>query len=106
MFKSVLNKIIMRYTRIDYSVLAIRQSVCLEVNPITVNNFAALFTCKTDRSGFRLYDSPTQSRLFGWLRLDTFCFLAYLGPIGAPLLLQCFSGVADTPGISRCLNAL
>ena len=79
MFKSILNKIIMRYKRIGYSVLAMRQFACLEDNPITVNNFAALFTCKTDRSGLRLYDSPTQSRLFGWLRLDTCLFLSLSG---------------------------
>ena len=28
------------------------------------------------------------------------------GPTGGLLLLQCFSGVADATGISRCLNAL
>ena len=39
----------------------------------------------------------------GWTLV---CFLAHRGPTGGLLLLQGFSGVADTQGISRCLNAL
>ena len=35
-----------------------------------------------------------------------FCFLAQRGPAGGLLLLQCFSGGADEPGISRYLHAL
>ena len=34
---------IMRYKRIGYNVDVMRQSAWLVVNPITVNNFAALF---------------------------------------------------------------
>ena len=51
-----------------------RQSACLVVNPITVNNFSVLF--------------------------------AHRGSTGGLLLLQCFSGVADAHGISKCRNTL
>ena len=42
-FSEQFKKIIMRYKRIGYNVDVMRQSACLVVNPITVNNFAVLF---------------------------------------------------------------
>ena len=42
-FSYQFKKIIMRYKRIAYTVDVMRQSACLVVNPITVNNFAVLF---------------------------------------------------------------
>ena len=44
-FSDEFKKIIMRYKRIGNNVDVMRQSVCLLVNPITVNNFAVLFNC-------------------------------------------------------------
>ena len=44
-FSDQFKKIIMRYKRIGYNVDVMRQSACLVVNPITVNNFAVLFNC-------------------------------------------------------------
>ena len=44
-FSDQFKKIIMRYKRISYNVDVMRQSACLVVNPITVNNFAVLFNC-------------------------------------------------------------
>ena len=38
-------KIIIRYKRSGYSMNFMRQTACLFVNPITVDNFAALFHC-------------------------------------------------------------
>ena len=38
-------KIIVRYKRIGHNINIMRQSECLVFNPITVNNFASLFTC-------------------------------------------------------------
>ena len=38
-------KIIVRYKRIGYNINIMRQSACLVLNPITVNNFASLFNC-------------------------------------------------------------
>ena len=38
-------KIIMGYKRIGYNLNVMRQSVCLVINPITVDGYAALFNC-------------------------------------------------------------
>ena len=38
-------KVIMRYNRIGYNINVMRQSVCLVINPITVDSFASLFNC-------------------------------------------------------------
>ena len=84
----------MRYKRMGYNIDVMRQSACLVVNPITVNNFAVLFNCMSVGRG---------SELFGRLG-PNFCL--FLGPAGGLLLLQCFSGVADAQCTSRCLNAL
>ena len=35
----------MRYKSIGYNLNAMRQSACLDINPITVVSFAALFNC-------------------------------------------------------------
>ena len=40
-------KIIVRYKKIDYDIDVLRQTACLVVNPIKVNNFAYLFDCTT-----------------------------------------------------------
>ena len=40
-------KIIVRYKKIDYNIDVLRQTACLVVNPIKVNNFAYLFDCTT-----------------------------------------------------------
>ena len=37
--------IIIRHKRIGYNLNVMRQSTCLVVNPITVDNFAVLFNC-------------------------------------------------------------
>ena len=39
--------IIVRYKKIGYNVDVSRQTACLVVNPIKVNNFAYLFDCTT-----------------------------------------------------------
>ena len=40
-----LRKVIIRHKRIGYNSNVMRQSVCLMINPITVDNFAAPFNC-------------------------------------------------------------
>ena len=35
----------MRYKRIGYNLIVMRQSICLVINPITVDGYAALFDC-------------------------------------------------------------
>ena len=44
-FSDQLRKIIMCYKRIGYNPNVMRQSACLVINPITVDDFAALFNC-------------------------------------------------------------
>ena len=38
-------KIIVRYKKTGYNIDVLRQTACLVVNPIKVNNFAYLFNC-------------------------------------------------------------
>ena len=42
-FSDQLRNIIIYHKRIGYDLNVIRQSACLVINPITVDNFAALF---------------------------------------------------------------
>ena len=95
-FSDQFKKIIVRYKRIGYNINIMRQSACLVVNPITVNNFASLFNCTP---GVRLNDGP-DIKLFisvGWGRSIFVCCLAHRGsPVGF-LLLQCSSGVVRHP---------
>ena len=49
-FSDRFRKAIIHYKRTGYVMNDMRQTACLVVNPITVNNFAALFNC-TDRVG-------------------------------------------------------
>ena len=44
-FSDQFKKFIVRYKRIGYNINIMRQSACLEFNPITANNFASLFIC-------------------------------------------------------------
>ena len=44
-FSDQFRKIIIRHKRIGYNMNVMRQTACLVVNPITVNNFAVLFNC-------------------------------------------------------------
>ena len=44
-FSDPFRKNIICYKRIGYNINIMRQSACLVVNPITVNNFASLFNC-------------------------------------------------------------
>ena len=44
-FSTQFRKIILRYKKIGYNINVIRQTACMVVNPITINNFASLFNC-------------------------------------------------------------
>ena len=44
-FSDQFRKIIIRHKHIGYDLNVMRQSACLVINPITVDNFAALFHC-------------------------------------------------------------
>ena len=44
-FSVQFRKIIICHKRIGYDLNVMRQSACLVINPITVDNFATLFNC-------------------------------------------------------------
>ena len=44
-FSDQFRKIIICHKRIGYALNVMRQSACLVINPLTVDNFAALFNC-------------------------------------------------------------
>ena len=44
-FSDQFRKVIIRHKRIGYDLNVMRQSACFLINPITVDNFAALFNC-------------------------------------------------------------
>ena len=46
-FSYQFRKVIVRYKRIGYDLNVMRQSACLVINPIMVDNFAALFNSTT-----------------------------------------------------------
>ena len=61
-------KVIMRYKCIGYNLIVIRQSACLVINPIMVDNFSALLRCTPlDRASD--YDGP-DLKLFILIALD------------------------------------
>ena len=77
-FSDQFRKIIIRHKLIGYDLNVMQQSACLFINPITVDNFAAL-----GGSDVRLYDDPDLKLfiLVGWDRI----FRLLLGPPGLNL---------------------
>ena len=60
------------YRRIGYSLKVMRQSACLVINPITVDNFAAIFNCTpVDRASDTIMDRPKAIH-FSCLRPELF----------------------------------
>ena len=57
-FSEQFGKLINRYKRIGYSLDIMRQTACLVVNPIIVDDYASLFNCTT---AVRASDSMTVS---------------------------------------------
>ena len=58
-FSYQFRKIIIRHKRIGYDLNLMRQSACLVINPITVDNVAALFNCTpVDRASDAMISGP------------------------------------------------
>ena len=72
-----------------------RQSACLVINLITVDNFIALFTELHAGGSDRLYDDPDLKLfiLVGWDRISFVCCLVHRGSTDDLLLFQISSGV-------------
>ena len=63
-FSDQFRKNIMRYKRIGYNLNVMRQSVCLVINPITVDSYATLLNCTpVDRASDSMM-APTKSYSF------------------------------------------
>ena len=93
-FSFQFRKIISRYRRTGYNLNVMRQSACLDFNPITVDNYAAFFN-----SGVRLYNG-LDIKLFilvgsGW------SFLSVVWPTGASRLLRTFSKLLGPRDLHR-----
>ena len=66
-FSDQFRKIIILHKRIVYDLNVMRQFACLVINPITVDNFAALFNCTpSDRASDSMM-APPKSIHFSWL---------------------------------------
>ena len=79
-----------------------RQSACLVINPITVDNFASLINCTPGGwSCIRLSDGPNIKLVdLSWLGLDLFLSVAWsLGVQLVFFLFQYFSGVVLHPRV-------
>ena len=84
-FSFQFRKIITRYRRIGYNLNVMRQSACLDFNPIMVDNYAAFFNCT--QVG-RASDSIKLFILVGWDQ----SFLSVAWPTGVqPVFFFCSS---------------
>ena len=81
-------QVIIRHKHIGYNLNVMQQSACLVINPITVGNFAALFTCMLV---VRVSDSKAMH--FSWDWSSFVCCLVHRGSTDDLLLLQISSGV-------------
>ena len=69
-FSDQFRKIIIRQKRISYDLNVMRQSACLVINPIKVDNFASLFNCTpVDRASDSMMARPKAIH-FSWLGPD------------------------------------
>ena len=97
-FSDQFRKIILRHTRFDFNLNVMRQSACLVVNPITVDNFASLFNCTpVDRASDCL-------KLFILVRIGALSSVA-LSTVAQLMIFFCFRFsvvLFGRPGISIC----
>ena len=87
-----------------------RQSACLVINPITVDNIAAFFNCTgAGGSGVKLYGGPDLKlfTLVGWDRSSFVCCFVHRGSTDDLLLIQIYSCVVwQTRGLHLSRNTL
>ena len=98
------------YQRKGYNIDVMKQSACLEVNPVTVDHFPYLFNCTpVDRGSASLMARLKKIKLF--IRLfGPRHFMSVSQLNGAQLLVFLCSSIpvalSDNPGISKCLNTM
>ena len=93
-FSDQFRKKYIRHKRIGCALNFMRQSACLVINSITVDNFGALFNCTpVDRASDSMMARPKAIH-FSWLGPELFvCCLVHRGSTDDLLLLQMSSGV-------------
>ena len=91
-FSDQFRKIIIRYKRIGYNMNVMRQTACLVVNPVMVNNFADIFKCTPVGRASDLMMAPAYGVQLSWLGPDG---LSLVGPTGVQLLDFCCSSVSE-----------
>ena len=79
---------IIPHKRIGYDLNVMRQSACLLINPITVDNFDVLLL-HADRSGVRLYDGP-DLKLFILVGADRSSLAVALSTGAQLMIFYCF----------------
>ena len=63
-FSDQFRKIIIRHKLMSYGLNVMRQSACLVINPITIDNFAAIFNCTPPDRASDSMMTPTKSYSF------------------------------------------
>ena len=97
----------MRYKRIRFNKNVMRQSACIVINPITVDNFASLFNCTQVGRASDSLMGPTKRLLIflSWLGLDL--VLSFAWSFGELVNFFC-PGISvelfPILGFSRCDN--
>ena len=84
------------------------KSVCLEVNPIMVNNFADLFNCMSMDQALDSFNG-IDIRLFilvGWSQILFVCCLVHRGSTDDFYCIRISAVLFDTPGLSMYRNTL
>ena len=83
-FSTRFRKIILRYKKIGYNINVIRQTACMVVNPITVNNFASLFNCTPAGLGLSFCDGSSVKAVCWYLMLylwsgppESYCWFSF-----------------------------
>ena len=98
----------MRDKRIGYNINVMRQSACLVINPITVDNFAYPFNCTPVGRASDSMMGLTLSVLIylSWLELDLFLSVAWSFGIQLRVFFCSSISVAlfHTLGFSECHN--
>ena len=107
-FSDQFRKIIIRHKCIYYDLNVMLQSACLVINPITVDDFSALFNCTpVDRASDSMMARPKAIH-FSWLGPELYvCCLVQRGSTDDLLLLQISSGVVlQTRDLHMSCNTL
>ena len=105
-FSDQFSKIAICYKRKGNNIDVIKQSVCLAIDPITVDYFAQFFNCPTVGRGSDSRMARLKNYLFRGISQNFLClFLALRGSPGVFILVGSSIPV-DTLGISGYLNTL